>query len=304
MLVERNNQLDGDYADGTTTLTVLTWNATTYTMTVVSASGVSVGDGIGSAIVTAIVGTTITLSGAGGITASTAASGTITVTGTAPHATIAGTAVNASGASAPLAASALATAINATPAISAVISAAWDGNVTVTLTAVLPGAAGNALTTVANSDCNVSGATLAGGVTSTVPCYAAIPVTLEWRTVVASSPADQKSYREIHLHHRLANYYHGQIQIATDLVTTAVNVDVYPGLANNPDLTAPPAYVASQAIFPGHPVRPVKIRASLTNDIGRASYTSVAWYIREAFALWWLNGTSLVEQPVSEKGSR
>jgi len=134
-----------------------------------------------------------------------------------------------------------------------------------------------------------------------VTAYKAIPIDIEWRTVSGGAPANMRTSREVHLHSRLRQFYKATLAFASELVTTQVTQDVYP--TREVDGTIP-TYTPSTTTYPGRPVRPKKLRVGLPQDIARAAYFDFAFRINEAFALWTLNGFTLVDAAVSEKGQR
>jgi hypothetical protein len=153
---------------------------------------------------------------------------------------------------------------------------------------------------------NSNALTLSGDATytdgSALIAYEAIPIDIEWRTV-AAPPADMRLTREMHLHSRLRDFYKATLVFASELVTSEVTQDIYP--TKTAEGTTPSYEVPSPDFnFPGLPVRPKKLRVALPQDIARAAYFDFAFRIDEAFALWTLNGFTLVDVPVGPKGQR
>lgn len=313
---QRNTQTAIDFSDDTLDLVVVGWDAATNTLEVEDSAAVLPGDVVAQdteyRVVTEVPdGTHIVVSG-GTFQIGTFASGSVNLSATS--AGPCGVSIMGHDVTVPYTgdadadALALYTAINAdSTALSYVVTSGPNpptGGI-IPLAANIanyPGADGNAITLAAiGTGTTVSAATLAGGVTETATLYQAFPVDLEWRAV-APDPAVKRTTREIHLHSRLRQFYKATLGFSSDLVETEVTQDVYPAMA--PDDSAPPDYEADPTTYYGRPVRPKKIRVGVPQDVADAAYLNVAFRIREAFALWTLNGFTPVAANVSEKGQR
>lgn len=311
--VERNTKTAQDYADGETTVNSTSGVVSATTLVVQSTTGVSVGDVIEDAngdlfVVTAVPSaTTLTVSGAATSNAPTNATAWIDVSlssGLTAGATINGTLVSVAVQAQPEdTAIALALAVEAAFPTAITASATPEGRVNMTAIGALAGSAGNAVTLVADgADTTVSGATFSGGADAPMTVYAAIPIELKWRSLVAGSPADEKQWQRLHAHFRQRSFYMGTFALTTDIVTTEQSIALYP--AQTPDDSSPPAYTANTSLYPGMPVEPKQSRMDVPTEVARGSYLNVAWEIDEAFAVWWLNGLTLVFENVSPKGAQ
>ena len=146
-----------------------------------------------------------------------------------------------------------------------------------------------------------SGTFYVSSLPSAVTAYKSIPIDIEWRTVSGGAPANMRTSREVHLHSRLRQFYKATLAFASELVTSEVTQDIYPGRQVDGTI---PDYTPSTSTYPGRPVRPKKLRVGLPQDIARGAYFDFCFRISEAFALWTLNGFTLVDAAVSEKGQR
>ncbi len=206
---------------------------------------------------------------------------------------------------------ALAAAITASAPASVFVTCEYNpGSMGVVLlyanTTNYPGTAGNAITLVPiGTGVTVSDDTLEGGQQTALPCGAAFQIELQHIAETRPSPADMKTSREIDLHFRNRSFRKATLELSSDLVTTPQDTDFYPAqtVAQAAAGTVPD-YTADTSLYPGAPVRPKKTRLGVGQVVARASYLNIGFKIREAYALWTLNGTTVVESPVSEKGQR
>jgi hypothetical protein len=191
----------------------------------------------------------------------------------------------------------VAAAINANGTTAAVVNANAAGNV-VTLTADTPGTAGNSITLAAVGS-GVTATSFTGGAPSVnVTGAQAILARLKWRAFVAGSPADEKQWRQVHAHFRQRSFRAGTLALSTDLNPTGATVELAPARAVDGII---PAYQCDTALYPGMPREPKKSRMGVPQAVQKGSYLNVAWSIREAYAVWWLNGITLVFEAGSEK---
>lgn len=293
----RNTQQARDYVDGETTVTATAWNSTTKVLTVTSASGLSVGDAVGTGIIAAIDGTALTMSG-GTFVPLTAATGTVEVT------------FDINGASVLIAgvpclanfhfdlrdtAVELTSSINAAP-ISVTATLRPAPSVIIDLVCDFLGTGGNTVLLSADFGTIVSGPTLTGGTgPGTYTAYARIPQAVKWRTLVAPSPANWQTGEFVHLHWRNRSFYKGTLILTTDQDPTGNTIDLYPSVYVDPDEGVPGTpkpYTVDLDYFPGQPREPVKSRRPFP-DIGPAAYLNVEWELAEAFAVGVLNGLTL-----------
>lgn len=143
-------------------------------------------------------------------------------------------------------------------------------------------------------------ATLSGSIGSpaaTVIAYLSFPVELEWRAVVAPSPADWKHWRSLHLHWRNKSFYKGTAGFRTNWNETQTE-------ESYPLITSPYTWASSNEQLVGIPTMPKQSIIPVPTNSTRAAYLRVAWEIREAFALWGINGATLVYEGGSDRGPR
>lgn len=300
--VQRNTKTAADYADGTTTLTLTGYNPTTRTMTVSSTSGISVGDGISDGtnygIVTGVTDSTHLVVSGGSWVVGTYATGYYDISGSSGHNAefiIGGFGdlivpwVTSNAATATDSAS----AINTDPDMQTIVTASAS-NARVTITARAIGTAGNSITLVGADASTASGPTLTGGTdTTTLTVYAAIPNAIKWRTFLLGSPADRKIVRDFHAHYRLKRFYSGEFTITTDIA----------GASGTKSVTDT-SYSVNTGVYPGMPAEPRKVRiAEMPQAVARGSYLNLEWDISEAWALWTLNGISLIAESISDRSA-
>jgi len=308
--IQRNTKTAIDFADSTTALTVNGWDATTRTMTVDSTTGVTAGDGIIQDDQTALVltvtnATTLVLSG-GTFEVGTFASGSVDLSATS--AGPCGVSIMGHNVTVPYTgdpdvdALALYNAINAdSTALSYVATSGpnppVDGIIPLGANITnYPGAAGNSITLAAlGAGTTVSGATLEGGADATATAYAAIPCALKWRSITGGSPAQRKVVREFHAHWRNRDFYKGTFVVTTDITNAT---------ATKPVVTSELPYEPDTNVYPGMPVPPRKTRVhAMPIEVGRSSYLHIEWNNREAFAVWVLNGLTVIGEAASERST-
>ncbi len=307
---QRNTKTAADYAMGYTTRTVTAVNTTTKVLTLTSTSGIAVGDAIvkdvaggsGSfepAIVTAVTDSThLVLSYGPGINVPTAATGLYTLAGVSGTitATIAGHGVPIAVGTLndALAAILLATTINDDVTVGALVFAQAI-SATVALTAITAGAAGNAITTTASgTGLTAFHPTLVNGADSSVFAAASIPVELAWRSFVTGAPANEKQWQEMYLHFRERSFYKLTTKFTPNQYPTGATVDLYPGQSVDSPYTVAD-YTVNAILYPGMPVQPkISTVRSIPEYAQRGAYLNVEIDISEAFAVWTLNGITLI----------
>ncbi len=192
---------------------------------------------------------------------------------------------------------ALAAQINADPDASALVTAyADDGRVV--LIAVAVGTGGNSvLASYYGTSTNVLDGSFG------VDAYLAIPIDLKWRTFLGSSPANAKQWSELVAHFRERSFYKGRWDFSTNAVPSPSEgyALMYPGQSTvSPYAIA--AYAADPDLYPGMPVAPKKSQVrSIPQDAARGAYLNVEWSIREAFAVWTLNGITLIYNDTGDR---
>lgn len=303
--VQRNTKTAADYYDDTITMTAEV-GSTQPTVRVHSTAGVTAGDVLEDSngdyfvIVSVDSATQVTTNGSPNIVGPTYGSGTVDISlcsDVSGGVNINGTAVTVAITDDPLA-DAIELAAQITSSLSGNVTAnavgASPGLVNMTPINAWSGAIGNTKTlTPIGAGTTVSGATFTGGVDDPIPVYVAIDNALKWRTFLMGSPADRKVVREFHAHYRLKNFYKGTFAITTDL-----------SAAGSEKTVTDASYVVNPDLYPGMPVEPKKVRVhAMPVETARSAYLNIEWNIREAFALWTLNGLTLVGESASERSS-
>lgn len=243
-----------------------------------------------------------------------AAAGSVLVTGLNPSMEINGNFVGASGTDLADAFLNFTTAVNTFPLLY-LVGATNNYPASIILNALTPGVAGNSislggtLTDVVIIDSMSGGAdaVAASGIFTvdslpmSVTAYEAIPCDIQYRTFFAGSPADEKHWRESHVHFREHAFRSGLLGFKTDQNPTGQTYQLAPGVNPNGTSATIPAYTPNMDLYPGMPILPFKYRAQIPRSVQRGSYMNVEWSIREAFAMWWLNGVTLVYEQDSER---
>ena len=314
----RNTKKALDYSDAQSALLTTGYDSTTRTISVVSSSGVSIGDAIYSTtpgIVTSVPSSTsIVVSGGSGFgnQPQYQASGSVDLSASFEPGGDVGVIIGGVTVTVPYTgdhaadAASLMDAVNDDPSASAIVTAEMSEVYpeTVFFGAVFPtytGTLGNAITLVAvGTGVTVSGSTLTGGQDINV-VFKAIPCALKWRTFTDGSAADEKQWNEGHLHFRERSFYSGTVALTTDIQTTEQTVDIIPGEATDGTIAS---FAADPNLYPGMPVEPKKSRFDVPQEVGRSAYLNLEWDITEAFAVWWLNGVTLSYERVSDRSQR
>lgn len=188
-------------------------------------------------------------------------------------------------------------AINANGTTAALVTAGASGNV-VNLTADTPGTGGNAITLSAVGS-GVTATSFTGGANAVnVTGAQAILARLKWRAFVAGSPAAEKQWRQIHAHFRQRSFRAGSLVLSTDLNPAGATYELAPQRTADGTI---PVYTCDTALYPGMPREPKKSRVGVPQAVQKGSYLNIAWSIREAYAVWWMNGLTLVFEAGSEK---
>ncbi len=179
-----------------------------------------------------------------------------------------------------------------------VTTEAVGGLVTVTAGSAFPGAAGNAIAYAGSgAGLTLGGAHFTGGTNSPVLSYAAIPYDIQWRALVAPSPADWRAFGALHTHWRVRSFRSATAAFSTDQHPEEKTIVLAPAQLRDGTI---PDYTVDTALYPGQPRNPLKMRKQIPN-LGDAAYLEVSIRVREAFAVAFLNGITFEAESGSAK---
>lgn len=119
--------------------------------------------------------------------------------------------------------------------------------------------------------------------------YTAFQVTIEYNPV-AAAPGDGKQASSVTYHFNKVNIYDFDSTVRTELSTTATNTSL-----------TTPGFALSSGVDPSEMIN---LRVFIPLEKQRASFFRVGLSVREAIAMWQLNGFTLEDRNVSSRNSR